>query len=295
MEFSGFSAPSGGSLTFSYASPDVVRQAKLEALELRIRHKMLEDRSNIVDPYALRGPDPEPDSSLQVAACALPGGRDQIASLVVPADLGEHGERVEGSGKLVLDGERMQLQWPAVPAAGAGHHQLPAAAGGVPTPRYRTTDVTDKLNTVAGGLASARASMRGRRPAWVSGQGAGGVAQREPLSSQLSEGMLAFVAANVERPKGVGRNAFVPQGGAVHEAQENYRSARPARPSSAPHRRQPASGSPRRQAVAEVDRERDRGGGSSGSRSFEDLQDLPVAQARPSPLDVYMSRLVGLD
>eukprot|EP00198_Chlamydomonas_reinhardtii_P014005 XP_001703342.1 predicted protein [Chlamydomonas reinhardtii] len=89
--------PAKGVVVFSYAPEEVLRQAKLEAMEIKIRRKMLEQKAAQGDSHALRELTEGPVvdiAKLAELGCGgkHAGGRDQVKALVVPPELTEHGE-----------------------------------------------------------------------------------------------------------------------------------------------------------------------------------------------------------
>ncbi|KAG2499317.1 hypothetical protein HYH03_002895 [Edaphochlamys debaryana] len=240
----------GRGIVFSYAPPDVLRQAKLEAMEIKIRRKMLEHKAAQGDPHALR--ELEGPGEIDIAALAeltgsgpkVKGGRDQVKALVVPPELTEHGDEVRGSSKIILGGQRRDFEHAAHAAGGAGRGARGGAAaagaagggggGGSGTmPSYRTSDLTERLDAAA---------ARRKKPAPGSAR-AGGPPRKapkpkpDPRLAELREGMLTYVPAKEERPEGVGRGAFVTQAQAMLAARTEYEAVKPRRPASAPMRR----------------------------------------------------------
>ncbi|EFJ42958.1 hypothetical protein VOLCADRAFT_119226 [Volvox carteri f. nagariensis] len=103
-------------IIFSYGPPDMVRQAKLEALEMKVRRKMQEQKASVRDTHALSDftAADMPSTAVRVSARANGvGSLGLVKSLVVPPELTEHGEEVRGSSHFILDGERLEYQRPA--------------------------------------------------------------------------------------------------------------------------------------------------------------------------------------
>ncbi|GFR41268.1 hypothetical protein Agub_g1943, partial [Astrephomene gubernaculifera] len=285
---------SGRAVFVSYGSPDAIRQAKFEALQLKVRQKMLQQRTGLDDPHALKSHlDPAAELARAAkAACLGVGGCEQVQALVVPPTVTPHGEEVRGSSELILSGERREYQRPGPSRAATSN-----ASG--PVPRYRTSDleIAKKPEGGAAGEAGARGSS-GRRSSRTGGGSSGyGMSwrkqppARDPLAAQLSEGMLTYVQCKFERPNVIG-SAFVPQGQAMQEALHAYEQRKPRRPASAPLRRymnQATGGTSRsdREAAWAVG-----GGGGVGTASVSasagtldsKWQDVPVVKVQETDL-----------
>ncbi|GIL43271.1 hypothetical protein Vafri_1059 [Volvox africanus] len=256
-----FSELPGHTVILSYAPPDMVRQAKLEAMEMKVRQKMMQRKASLVDTHALSdfNATETPSIAVRVIACA-DGSRELVKSLVVPPELTENGEEVCGSSEFILDGERLEYQRPGRVAATGSQTVRPM-------PLYRTYDPGQK--SIASGnqkkkpwgvvenaeMDSKKGSRHGGNAPRGGGGGASGLqggtstgqsgggrgwstaAVRQELEAQLSDGMLTYVPSMFERPKGVESTAFVPQGQAMEQARHKYQSVKQRRPASAPPRR----------------------------------------------------------
>lgn len=184
-------------MIFSYADPEVVRQAKLEALEERVKLRMAMAKADSGDHSALTAltGGKALDLSHLTQAKAGKGSRDQVKALVVPPEVNPlNGEEVRGSSKLILGGQRRDYM-----RAGEGP---PAGKRGV-DPAYRTNDMAfvPDVSPKKAGAGAWAARRRGKAEP-----------QQHPLMAQLQEGMqLAYVPVKVQNQDGVARNAFVSQ------------------------------------------------------------------------------------
>ncbi|GIL72711.1 hypothetical protein Vretimale_4418 [Volvox reticuliferus] len=274
----------GHTVVLSYAPPDMVRQAKLEAMAIKVRQKMMQRKASLLDTHALSefNPTEAPSIAVRVIACA-DGSRELVKSLVVPPEFTEHGEEVCGSSEFILDGERLEYQRPGRVAA-AGSQTIR------PMPLYRTYDPGQKTSSPGnpkkkawGVVESAdMARDKGSRNGGNGGGGAGGLyggaptghsgggkgrdaaAVRQELEAQLSDGMLTYVPSLFERPKGVERTAFVPQGQAMEQARHKYQSVKQRRPISAPPRRGAAAAVAAPSGAGDADGTGTQGGGGAG-------------------------------
>lgn len=227
-------------------------QAKLEAMELKVRRKVLEHKVSLLDTHALRTDlsfAEASTTSIRVSARSNNdlGSRELVKSLVVPPEVTEHGDEVRGSSAVILDGERLEYQHPGHPTTDVAQASRALPGFRMYEPENRESDVDAQkkptgvvvghTQTETGGRSAGRnggTAVRGAGNAPVRGRAAGnalsGVTATEgrgtvfggrgartstwqlDLRSQLSEGMLTYVPSKFERPAGVDNTAFVPQG-----------------------------------------------------------------------------------
>ncbi|GLI68856.1 hypothetical protein VaNZ11_013400, partial [Volvox africanus] len=273
-----FSELSGHTVILSYAPPDMVRQplgppmvplpanddprplfpqAKLEAMEMKVRQKMMQRKASLVDTHALSdfNATETPSIAVRVIACA-DGSRELVKSLVVPPELTENGEEVCGSSEFILDGERLEYQRPGRVAATGSQTVRPMPLFRTYDPGQKSIASGNQKNKSRGVVENAEMdSKKGSRHGGnvlggasglhggaSTGQSGGGrgwgtAAVRQELEAQLSDGMLTYVPSMFKRPKGVESTAFVPQGQAMEQARHKYQSVKQRRPASAPPRR----------------------------------------------------------
>lgn len=265
----------------SYADPDVVKAAKREALDFKIRMKMADPAAAASHTAALRQLSSQKTtldlSFLTSPLAGQPGSQDQVKSLVMPPEVGEHGDEISGSSKVILSGKRMDYQR-VDSAAGEGRGQ--AAALG-----YHALDVEVPAAKPAG------------RPAWEVGKARGSTTASEftgPMWSQLQEGMMAYIPVKIMRPDGMAGTAFMSQSQAIEAARTELNSSRTPRPQSATLKRYgappPADGERRTSTGS-------RGGSGGGAApaaaatssglALDKFKDVPLPMAQVQEIDLF--------
>jgi len=198
----GTPAPGNRTLVFSYASPDQLKQAKLDALAYRMQQRMkgIMPHSGRDDGYEpmmrttgaldLRG-----ISSLQLSPQNLEvGGIDQFQTLVVPPEYSAHGDERAGTSKFVLQGQQKDYHKlknvpgssQAVQVGFASH----IGAGDPAAALLEAQEEERKRLARTGGVSTPSATYRpGKKPP----------PPRDPLMDQLKQGLVtAFVPVRVE-------------------------------------------------------------------------------------------------